>query len=351
MEELNNSGASAVETTSTGAENTQNASESTNSGAVSEKSAAATPSFRETIAAKLEKVEKSASEVEKPGASVADTAEYKPNFKYKVHDQEKEFEDWIKAGIKDAETEKKARELYEKIDGFEVIKPKYEQRTQELETLKSEFSPIKAGIATLKEHVRSDDYDSFFRDLNIPADKIYQWVAKKLQYENLSPEDKKRYDNEIESKRQTQTLQKENEGYKTQLYESAVRSKESELNLVLSSPEANKAMQGFDARMGKIGAFRDQVAQYALGIEISQKRDVSAKEAVEAVMGLMGFSGQAGQDNTQATGSNVVIQQNNKPVIPNIKSRGGSPVKKKPTSLDEMRSQAQARINELNGNG
>lgn len=296
-----------------------------------------------------DKIRAGATEQGKPGdkSQAPQAPIYQPNYKYKVHDQEKEFDEMFRPLVKDAETEKKIREMHEKLFGFEVIKPKYESRTKELETLKSEYMPIKEGIQELKEHVAARDFDSFFKGLNIPEKMIFDWVAKKLQYENLSPEDKRRYDSETELRRENLKLSKESKTYQSEAQQALVRARETELQTVLSSPEISTAMQSFDSRQGKVGAFREAVIRHAQAMYFSTGQDVSAKEAVESLMSLIGGASQATQPTTTPTVNQQT--QTKPPVIPNIKSRGGSPVKKHPTSFAELRAQTQARIRELEG--
>lgn len=270
---------------------------------------------------------------------------YQPNFKYKVHDQEKEFDDFYRALVKDQDSEKRVREMHEKLFGFDVIKPKYEARTKELEALRQEYTPLKEGIQTLREHVGARDFDAFFQGLNIPKEWIIEWAAKTLSYENLSPEEKRRYDMEIETRRENSRLKKEAESYKTTAEQAKVQARQVELDTTLQSPEVNRVMQAFDQRAGKVGAFRDRVIREAQAIYFESGRDVSAKEAVESLMQVLGQVG------PQTEPAQTVTQQTQPkpPVIPNIKSRGGSPVKKHPRSFEELRQLAAERRKELAG--
>lgn len=270
---------------------------------------------------------------------------YQPNFKYKVHDQEKEFDEFYRALVKDQDSEKRVREMHEKLFGFDVIKPKYEARTKELETLRQEYTPLKEGIQTLREHVGARDFDAFFQGLNIPKEWIIEWAAKTLSYENLSPEEKRRYDMEIETRRENSRLRKEAESYKSTAEQAKVQARQVELDTTLQSPEVNRVMQAFDQRAGKVGAFRDRVIREAQAIYFESGRDVSAKEAVESLMQVLGQVG------PQSEPAQTVTQQTQPkpPVIPNIKSRGGSPVKKHPRSFEELRQLAAERRKELAG--
>jgi hypothetical protein len=67
---------------------------------------------------------------------------YTPNTKFKVMDKEHEFDAWLAPHIKDAETEKKAKELYEKAYGLDYVKPKYEASQKELEQYKTTYNSL-----------------------------------------------------------------------------------------------------------------------------------------------------------------------------------------------------------------
>ena len=303
-------------------------------------SQSAPASLAEKVRAKATKMASEAN-----AAKAVATPAYNPNFKYKVHDQEKEFDELFRPLVKDADSEKKVREIHEKLFGFEVIKPKYEARTQELETLKKEYFPVKEGITQLKEWVKAKDFDSFFQGCNIPENMIMEWVAQKLRYQGLPPEEKERYDRQTQLERENAELKKASQGYQSESQQARVAARETELNTVLQSPEVNSVMQAFDSQAGKTGAFREEVILRAQALYFQTGKDVSAKEAVDSLMRLRGASGPA--QTTPATPTNPQIQQTKPAAIPNIKSRGGSPVKKNPTSFEELRARNAARIKEL----
>jgi hypothetical protein len=281
-----------------------------------------------------------------PGAPAQTTPQvYTPNYKYKVHDQEKEFDELLRPIVKDAESEKKIREMHEKLFGFEVIKPKYEARTQELETIKKEYLPLKEGITQLKEYVAADDYDSFFQGVNIPEKKIMEWVAKKLQYQGLPPEEKARYDREVQLTRENAELKKASQGLQSESQQARTAARTVELDTALQSPEVNAVMQAFDSQVGKVGAFRDEVILRAQALYFQTGKDVTAKEAVESLLKLRGAPNQV--QTTPANPATPQPQQTKPAAIPNIKSRGGSPVKKNPTSFEELRQRNAARLKEL----
>lgn len=274
--------------------------------------------------------------------------QYQPNFKFKVLDQEKEFDEFVRGVIKDSDTEKKVRELYEKAYGLDVVKPKLHKTREELEAVRGEWTPIKESIEVLKTHVKNKDFDAFFKDLNIPEHMIMQWAVQKAQYNDLSPQDKQRYDSEIELRRRNSELERELSSTSSKASEASVNLKRMELDYSLQNPEVNQIMRDYDAQKGQVGAFRDEVIRYGIAMEASSGKDVSAKEAVEALLGLMGrVPGRSSGQMSPQPQSPETIQVPTKPVIPNLKSRSGVPVKKSPQSFDELRAQNMERIKQM----
>lgn len=280
---------------------------------------------------------------------------YQPNFKFKVQDEEKEIDEWVRSAIKDAETEKKARDLWERAHGLDIIKPKLQKAREELERVTGDYGGIQEGIAQLREHVKNEDFGSFFKALNIPKDMIYQWVAKDLQYKNLAPEEKQRYDELMELRRERSELQKQRDTYQGQSREVQLQAMEMELDQALQTPDANQVMRDFDARQGRVGAFREQVIRQLAAIQLTTGKRPSAADGVQSLLGLMGRApGQATtlspQGNPQPTTQLDTAPQAEptKPVIPNLKSRASvSPVKKQPANMQEFRDGIAKRLKEL----
>jgi hypothetical protein len=104
-------------------------------------------------------------------------------------------------------------------------------------------------------------------------------------------------------------------------------------------------MREFDQRMGQVGAFREQVILAARTLEMARGQKVSASQAVNHILTLMG---RTSGSHTGAAPIQPGVVASNKPVIPNIRARGGSPIKKVPTSIDELKAQTKARLAELN---
>lgn len=286
-----------------------------------------------------------------PEASLTGSSEapaYEPNLSFKVYDQEKKFDDWVKPLITSPEMEKKVRELYEKAHGLDFVKPKLERTREELTQVSEAKTRYDGIVQTLSTHVKNEDFDSFFKDTGIPEAMIFRWVANKLKYSELPPEEKRAYDERMELRRKNATLERDY-GQATQKVSQAETQKlEFELNAELSKPEINATMREYDQRMGHVGAFREQIAIQAYANEIATGQRVTASQAVANLLTLMGKTPGSQPAVSAPPSQGGVIQPQEKPVIPNFRGRSGSPVKKVPSSMEEFKAQTKARLEQLN---
>lgn len=258
---------------------------------------------------------------------------YQPNYKFKVLDKEHEFDDFIKGAIKDAETEKKARELHERAFGLDSVK-------QDRQTLKSELSQTKEKMATtdraletLGEYVKTGDYDSFFEALRIPKQDILKYAVALVQREQ-DPAKAQAH----EMQRRADLASRGYERQSAELLQSqqafAVQQRTFELQNVTSRPEVQAVAQAYNAGMGNPGAFQEYVI--AIGASYAARgQDLPAEQAVaEAIKHLRAVNPQLGTSGTP-TGP-AVVQPHAKPVIPSIQGRGTSPVRSTYKSIEDL---------------
>ena len=110
---------------------------------------------------------------------------------------------------------------------------------------------------------------------------------------------------------------------------------------MLARPEINGAMREFDGRLGRVGAFRDEVIRRGIAENEWSGRDLSAEQSVSEVMNLMGRGVAPGQP----TNTGMYPQNNshiNPPIIPNVQGKGVSPVRQRSTSIEDLKKLAAA---------
>lgn len=287
------------------------------------------------------------SEPPKEGEPPKEVPAYTPNYKFKVMDEEKEFDEWVKGAIKDKEHEEKLRDLYTKAYGLEHHKKTHETLKERVEKhyrpLETEYTNFKQNLAYLDQVIRKKDYQTFFDTLKIPRQDILKYALDVVKYEEMPPEQKAVIDRQREVERYNEMLAQQNMSYQQQIEQQAVQARTIELNSELMKPEVSSFVQNFDTRAGKPGAFREQVIRHAELAYYRNQVDLPVEQAVREVMAQYGslVAPQALPTPTPAPQA-----QQKPPVIPNVQSSGNSPAKVMPTSLADLRKLAKQKADE-----
>lgn len=283
-----------------------------------------------------------------PALAAANTPPaYTPNLKFKVMDKEHEFAPFLKDVIKDEKTEKEVRELYEKAFGLDVVKPKYQTLKTQHDKLAQDHQGLVGGLQDLRADFQRGDLDSFFDKLKIPFNTLLQYVAEKVQYSELPPDQQRAIDSRKQSERQAYEAQKQLQDQGQQFQEQAVQAKGYMLDLTLDRADVKAFANQFQERFGK--SFRDVVIEYGEAAYYTRKVDLTPQQVVEELMGFYGkafappaaAAAPAQAPQPGATAAPAAPAQK-PPVIPNVSGRQTSPTGSKPKSLDELRKLAKS---------
>ena len=272
-------------------------------------------------------------------AAVAAQAAFAPNYKYKIKDQEKEFDEWIRPVIKNQEIEKSVKELYEKAFGLDEVKASRDSFKTKYEDANTKFSNVEKSINALSSYVSKGDFNSFFDALQIPKQNVVNWLIDELKYQELPPDQKKAIDDQKAFVRQQEQFQSQQSMFQEQLRQVG----ETQLQMELSRPEISQAAQMFDARAGKQGAFRQEIINRGAYYEMTQGRTVPASELVKELLAFVSPSGQTavpqqGENPVQTTQSQGVQTQDKKQTMKVFNpGSGSSPVKTQVRSIDDLR--------------
>lgn len=286
-----------------------------------------------------------------------DPAAFAPNVKFKVLDKEHEIPEEFRALMKDANSEKKVREIFEKAYGLDGIKANRDSLKEEVATTKQENIAIKGSIDGLRSiyqgAVESGNFlklDDFFARLKIPEQHILQYALAKVNLGNLPPEQQAAIRAQIDSDRRAETTElqaRESFGREQQM---ASQLMNVQLEMQISRPDIKQIADAFDARIGKPGAFRQQVVNHGQLTWLQSKVDLSPEQAVQQVvqsLGLQANSNQAAMqaDSQQAAAATQKVIVRETKSIPNMQGRSSSPLKVKPRNLEDLKAlskQAQA---------
>lgn len=282
------------------------------------------------------------------GTETPEPPQYTPNFKFKVMDEEKEFDEFIRGAVKDKEHEEKLRDLYTKAYGLEHHKQTHESLKKKVEThyrpLEDNYTQTMNSLRYLDQTVQKKDYQTFFDTLKIPRQDILKYALDLVKYEELPPEQKAAVDRQRQVEQYNERLAQENQSYQSQAQDYAVQVRTMQLNNELMNPNHNSFVQSFDAKAGKPGAFREQVIRHAELSFYRNQTDIPVEQAVREVMALYGNLVTPQALPTQQTQAPQVQQK--PPVIPNVQSSGNSPAKVVPNSLADLRKLAKQKANE-----
>jgi len=274
---------------------------------------------------------------ESPATSTAAPAEYKPTYKFKVKDQEKEFDEWIRPVIKDAETEKKVKDIYEKAFGLDEVKGSRDNYKSKYEEASTKFSNVEKSLTQLSKYVQKKDYNSFFETLQIPKEDIAKWIYDELKYNELPPEQRQAIDAQKNLARTQEEFEFQQQQYQSQVREFGQR----QLQFELSKPEVSQIASQFDQRMGRPGAFEQEVINRGAYYENVHGKTLPAHELVKELIAFVNIGGQPAQPpvpQAQPTPSQSVEQIEQKPAIKVFSSGGNtSPVKKQVSSIADLK--------------
>jgi hypothetical protein len=267
---------------------------------------------------------------------VKEAPSYNPNYKFKVLDKEYEIDEFLRPAIKDADTEKKIREIYEKAYGLDSVKADRQTLKSELYETRERMAETEKALETIGSFVREKDYDSFFEALEIPKTEIMQYALQLVQREQMPPEQKAQWEASRQAQQQARYYQAQNEQLIASQQQFAVQQRTFELNQVVGSPDVKGVADAYNQGMGSPTAFQDYVIQIGQAYA-ARGQDIPAQQAVaEAIKHLRAINPSLGQVAAQSQ----VVQPSAKPVIPNIQGRGTSAVKSTVKSLDDLRKKA-----------
>lgn len=263
---------------------------------------------------------------------------FTPNFKFKVHDKEHEFDEALKAVIKDEATEKKVRELYERGHGIDLVKQSRDNYQTQLTQATEKIQRTDEALEQIGKYAAGNDWDSFFGALKIAPDRILAYAVDLVKRQQDPA-----YASAIEKDRHTrmtvEQYEAENQRLSAGNQQLAINQRMFELDQAISRPEITAIAQAFNAGMENPGAFREQVIRIGQAYA-AQGKDIPVSQAVdEAVKYLKAANPTIGQP-PQTVVTSQVVTPSQKPVIPSVQGRGTSPIKSTIKNLDDLKKRA-----------
>ena len=280
------------------------------------------------------------------GQKAPETPAFTPNFKFKVMDKELEVPKFLQEAVKSPADEKALKELMEKAYGLDYVKPKYQETREQLKQVGTQFSSLNGQINECRQMYQRGDLDGFFKRLAIPEDTILQWVAKKIELQQLPPEQrnvivaqKQAEERAWQAEQQVAHFQSTHEQMLSQQVQMALDSE-------LSKPDVKAVQDAYDARMGA-GAFKQEIGRRGdYYWRTNGGQIVPPSDVVKEMMSVLGPLAPPAQPATTAASGTPVAPnaapagmsaKPATPVLPNISGRSGSVVKSQIRSIDDLK--------------
>lgn len=307
----------------------------------------------EEVPAKEEEAKKTEPLVEaEAGAEVTETEKetkkYEPNYKFQASQKEYEIDEVLRPALVSQEAEDTLKKLYEKAYGLDATMEKNATLSTNLDDSNTKYANIEGSILDLQEDYKRGNLDAFFEKLQIPKDKIYEWVYGKVQYEQAEPEERRQIDQQRQLSENAYQSDRRAQASEDRLSQNDVTSLRDEMNIVFSLDNVKAFETSFDQKMGQ-GAFRNEVVRHGDDAWVSQAQKLSGLQATMGVIEkFKPFLDVAPQqatpqaNATEQTGQTsptvVSPQKNTTPVIPVVAGAAArSPAQGGYTSIDQIR--------------
>ena len=265
------------------------------------------------------------------------------NPKLKAYDKEYEIPEEFR-GLFNKDNYDKLKDVFERHFAFDTIKDKYKSANEKFTEVSGKYETISKNLDRLSKFVQNGDFDSFFNSIKIPEEAIQKWIYNKIQMRDLPPEQQSLYTKNSEYQRQMMTLQEQYEEMQNKLQsmeqakqEQVIQQRHSELDSTIGSPDYKSLAESYDARVGKPGAFKEEVILRAAAVANATGKDLSVKEAVAEFAKLVAW-------NNQNSGQQAVAAKtgNSRPTIPSVSGKASSPVAPQVKSIDDLKKLSKA---------
>ena len=271
-------------------------------------------------------------------ADVADAVAYAASYKYKVDGAEKEFDDFIRPVIKDADTEKKIREMYEKAHGLDRIKQSYDKAKTGFNEYKGKYDNVTKSIGQLEGYLKGGDLDNFFGSIGLNHETLFKYVKSKLDEQELPQEHRQALEERSQLKRQQQLMHEQFEQSQAMIEQMNVKQRTFELDQALG--QNSDVVSQIDSKLKSLptpSSIKNEVIQYGLSQFHLTGQDIPVEDALNAVLAkYRPFLSQQAPSQALTPVQAITQQRGKTQTIPNVHGKSTSPMKKTITSIDDL---------------
>jgi hypothetical protein len=277
-------------------------------------------------------------------AAQADTPpQYTPNFKFTAANKEHEIDEFIRPLIKDAETEKKIKSLYEKAYGLDLVKSHRDELKQKYQEVKSQFEPLQNDVMKAAQFIKNQDVMGLMDFLGVSKEMVYKAVKSELDYLQMSPEQRQYVDAQRQAQQRAYELEQGNMTLQQQVEQQQVEALSYQFEMTMGSPEVQQVASYYNSLPGKQqGDFEQAVLKHGSALHAMHGKLLSPMEVVKDFVSYIGYTPERSQQQSAAQTQSeppkqTVVVKPEKPVITQVKSKPSTPVKSKIRSIDDIR--------------
>lgn len=285
---------------------------------------------------------------------------FTPDFKFRANQQDMEIPEEFRAHIKDVDSQKKVKDIFEKYHGFDTQKAKVSTLEADVtkyrgvyEDLVGNIQDIQQGYKHAVESGNLHNLDMVFQKLGLTEDVLMAWAGEKAKLAGLDPGQQRAIMHANRLERDAYEHARQQDSLMTQNQQKDLQIRQMQFDSAMSSPQIQSFASELDTKFGMAGFFAEEVVKAGQMAYALEKKVLSVPEAMQTVITKYGLKGQAAATSIPAQGSpaqgqpaqgNVdaqgrkIIQRDMK-VIPNVGSAAGaSPVgQPKAKNLDDVR--------------
>lgn len=299
-----------------------------------------------------------------------------PDFKFRANQQDMEIPEEFRSHVKDVESQKRVKEIFEKYHGFDAQKQKVSTLEGDVnkyrggyDTLVGNIQQIQQGYAHAVQSGNLHNLDQVFQKLGLGEDVLMAWAGEKARLAGLDPEQQKLILDRNKLEREAYERTQEQNSLMTRNQQQDVQIRQMQFDTAMATPQMQTFATELNAKFGMDGMFEQEVINAGKTAYALEGKVLSVPEAIQAVITKYGLKGQAvaqaaaqaapipaqgqpaqgqpAQGGVSADGKKIIPRDTK--VIPNVGSTGSaSPVGAgKARNLDDVR----ARYKELAAQG
>lgn len=286
----------------------------------------------------------------------AQVAAFVPKTKVTAWGKEHEIPKEFQTLMKDAESEKAVREIFEKSLGVEGYKEKLQARDTEFTQVKSQFDGMSNQVrqaADLYQKATQPGGDihkmgDFFKKLNVDENAVMAYAIEKAKLAQLPAEQRQMVEARLSAERAREDALMQTTSA-TQVAQEAQRNAiNTEFSMYMENPQVKNFEAELDGKLGKPGFFKQAVVDAGQRAYALEGKTLSVVDAMKAVIQGYGLTGQAASQAqaqmTQALGTDgqaaKKVVQRQAAAIPNVGgSSSASPISKtnSPRSIADLK--------------